>query len=98
MPCRSVAADEKLTAVLESGSGPSGGTPRGYFCQPWRGQAAARWDRRATRPNAVKDRNNNAKEDPASGAVAVVQLPGVSLLKASVPVNKFDVESLVKNP
>jgi hypothetical protein len=36
------------------GSGPSGGTPRSYFCQPWRGQPAARWNRRATRPNAIR--------------------------------------------
>ena len=51
------------------GSGPSGETPRGDFCQPWRGQAAARLNRRATRPNAIRDRDINDKVDPASGTV-----------------------------
>jgi hypothetical protein len=59
-----VRAAEKLTAFLEPGSGPSIGTPRGDFCKPWRDQPAARLNRRAATPNAVKDRDNNAKEDP----------------------------------
>ena len=49
-----VGADEKLTAFLEPGSGPSSGTPRGDFCQPWRGQAAPRLNRRAATPSAIK--------------------------------------------
>ena len=61
-----MAADEKLTAFLEPGSGSSSETARGDFCQPWRGQAAARWNRRATRPNAIKVSVINDRVDPAS--------------------------------
>ena len=67
-----VRADEKLTAFLKPGSGPSGGTPRGDFCQPWRGQADARLNCRATRPNAIRVSVINDRVDPASG----VAMPG----------------------
>ena len=44
-----------------------------------RGQAAARFKRRAATPNAVRDRNNNAKVDPVSEtAETTVQTPGLS--------------------
>src|SRR5204862_6368448 len=78
-----VRTEEKLTAFLEPGSRPSGGTPRGDFSQPWRGQAAARLNCRAPTPNAIKDRDNNAKEDPASGTAAVDHIPSESTLEAS---------------
>jgi hypothetical protein len=38
-------------------------------------------NRRAATPNAVKDRDNNAKEDPASGTAGVDHVPGVVTLK-----------------
>ena len=63
-------------------SGPSSGTARGDFCQPWRGQAAARLNRRAATPNAVKDRDNNVTEDPTSGADRT-HVPGVSRILAA---------------
>src|SRR6516165_2157415 len=76
-----VRADEMLTAFLELGSGPGGGTPRGYFCQLWRGQPAARWDRRATRANAIRVSVINDRVDPASGTEALtLHTPGLSLL------------------
>jgi len=56
--------------------GPSGRTARGDFCQSWRGQAAAHFNRRAARPNAARDRNNNAKVEPASGTDAL-HTPGM---------------------
>ena len=43
------------------------------FCQPWRGQPAARWNRRATRPNAMSVSVINDRVDPPSG----VALPGL---------------------
>src|SRR5205814_10650366 len=49
------------------GSGPSGGTARGDFCQSWRGQAAARWNRRAAAPNAIRVSVINDRVDPVSG-------------------------------
>ena len=58
-------ADEKLTAFLESGSGPSGGTPRGDFSR--RGQPAARLNRRAATPNAIRVSVINDRVDPVSG-------------------------------
>jgi len=38
-------------------------------CQPWRGQPAARWNRRATRPNAIRVSVINDKVDPVSGVL-----------------------------
>jgi hypothetical protein len=58
-----VRADEKADGY-GTGSGPSGGTPRGDFCQPWRGQPAARWNRRASRPNAIRVSAINDRVDP----------------------------------
>jgi hypothetical protein len=46
-------ADEKLTAFLEPGSGPSGGTAE--MPAPWRGQAGSRFNRRAATPNTSPD-------------------------------------------
>src|SRR5207253_2363731 len=51
------------------GSGPSGGTARGDFCQSWQGQAAARWNRRAATPNAIRVSVINDRVDPVSGTV-----------------------------
>src|SRR5678816_3409048 len=71
----------KSHGVLEPGSGPGGGTPRGDFCQPWRGQPAARWNRRATRPNAIRVSVVNDRVDPVSGvAMPWIHTPGLSLL------------------
>jgi len=48
-----VRADEKLT-TMELVAGPSGGTAmRRLLASPGRAQPAARWNRRATRPNAI---------------------------------------------
>src|SRR5262249_27473579 len=76
---RNVHADEKPLAFSEPGSGPSGATPKGDFCQPWRGQPAARWNRRATRPNAIRDSVINDSVDPVSAtapADSLVHCPG----------------------
>src|SRR5204863_6001486 len=73
------------------GSGPSGGTPRGDFCQSWHGQAAARWNRRAATPNAIRVSVINDRVDPVSGTGAdtSAHVPGALALcpDAIVPVS-----------
>lgn len=64
------------------GSGPRGGTARADFCQSWHGQAAARWNRRAATPNAIRVSVINDRVDPVSGTVGdtSAHVPGMFAL------------------
>ena len=54
---------------------------RFVFCSPWPGQVAGRWNRRVTRPNAIRVSVINDWVDPVSAtAPTVVHVPGESKL------------------
>jgi len=71
-------------------------TARGDFCQPWCGQAAARLNRRAARPNAIRVSVINDRVDPVSGTPrASCHRPGLLWLAPNESSAKIAASSLV---
>src|SRR5437588_9845688 len=58
-----------------------------WIMTPWRGQAAARWNRRATRPNAIRVSVINDRVDPVSGTwPPTIHMPGLERTSPAGPV------------
>jgi hypothetical protein len=73
-----VRADERLTAFVELKACLAAERQESDFCQSWHGQAAARFNRRAPTPNAIRVSVINDRVDPVSAtAPTVVQVPGL---------------------